>query len=335
MATSPAALARDLVTPFRWRQALNCAPAIALLLLGGLWLGQPLNAAIAAGAAFSVGFGAYRRVGQRTWLAMSIAAVAMSVSAFCGSLIGHHALAFALVSAALAAGVAWLALYEENIWWISLETVIAFLVAGHYAGSWELAAERLAAVAVGGFVQVLTVGFLREPSPAPPLTAAPVRPALLQAHALRAAVSVGLATLAAARLGLHNGYWAPMTALIVLKPGLRDTGVRGLYRLAGTVGGCAAASLFALAFPHTAYVLALAILGCAWLAYALQRANYAVFSAAVTATVVFFQAVGHVPEAVSAIYRVAATLTGGGVALAVAYLGRRPSLLRPTQRGAT
>jgi hypothetical protein len=325
----------DLVTPFRWRQAINCAPAIALLLIGGLVFDRPLDGAIAAGAAFSVGFGAYRRVRSRPWLAMSITAAAMSASAFAGSLLGLYPLPFAMVSAALAALVAWFALYEENVWWIALETVIAFFVAGHFAGGPDLAAERAIAVIIGGAVQVIVVGFLREPFPADAPPPAPVRPALFQAHALRAALSVGLATFAAMHLHLGNGYWAPMTALIVLKPGLRDTGVRGLFRLAGTVGGCVAASLFALAFPTTPLVLVAAILACAWMAYALQRANYAVFSAAVTATVVFFQAMGHVPEAVSAVHRVVATLTGGGVALAVAYLGRRPPMLRPTVRGAT
>jgi hypothetical protein len=322
----------EAATPFRWRQALNCAPAIAVLLGAGFLLGRPLEGAVAAGAALAVGFGAYRQVRGRRWLAMLCAAGAMTGAAFAGSLLGLFPLPFALASAGLAAVVAWFALYEENFWWIALETAIAFFVAGHFAGPVEIAAQRAGAVAVGGVVQLLLVGFLRERQgpPAPPH--APVRPALFQAHAVRAAVGIGLATLAASQLKLGNGYWAPMTALIVLKPGLRDTQVRGLFRLAGTVGGCAAASLFALAFPSTPAVLVAAVLVSAWLAYALQRANYALFSAAVTATVVFVLAIGHVPEAVTAVHRVMATLTGGGIALAVAYVGRRPPGFRPFAR---
>ncbi|OJU10696.1 MAG: hypothetical protein BGN86_00885 [Caulobacterales bacterium 68-7] len=323
---------RNAVAPFRWREALNCAPAIALLLIAGLVIGKPLEGAIAAGAAFSVGFGAYRRIRSKPWLAMSLTAAAMTAAAFLGSTIGQYPLPFTLCSATLAALVAWFALYEENIWWIALETAIAFFVAGYFAGPLDVALDRALAVAIGGTVQTLLVGFLREregPIPAQ----APVRPALFQAHAFRAAASVGIATWLALTFKLGNGYWAPMTALIVLKPGLRDTGVRGLFRVAGTVGGCAAASLFALAFPSTPAVLVVAILVCAWLAYALQRANYAVFSAAVSATVVFLLAL-HEPEAVGAVRRVIATLAGGGVALAVAYLGRRPPMLRPTPRGA-
>jgi uncharacterized membrane protein YccC len=332
MPTPFAAQLRSLVAPFRGRQALNCAPAIALLLVAGFIIHRPLEGAIAAGAAFSVGFGAYRRIRSKPWLAMLITAGAMTTTAFAGSLIGQYPLPFVLCSALLAAVVAWFALYEENIWWIALETVIAFFVAGHFAGPLDVALDRAAAVAIGGTVQTLLVGFLREPDD-PPDEQAPVRPALFQAHAFRAALSVGLATLIAAHFKLGNGYWAPMTALIVLKPGLRDTGVRGLFRVSGTVSGCLAASLLALALPASPAPLVIAILVCAWLAYALQRANYAVFSAAVSATVVFLLAL-HEPEAVSAVRRVIATLTGGGVALAVAYLGRRPPMLRPTPRGA-
>lgn len=324
----------EAASPFRWRQALNCAPAIALLLAAGFLLDRPMEGAVAAGAALAVGFGAYRRVRARSWLAMLIATGAMTASALAGSLLGLFPLPFAAASAALAAVVAWFALYEENFWWIALETAIALFVAGHFAGPPEIALQRAAAVATGGLVQLLLVGFLRERQGTLPPRHAPVRPALFQAHAVRAAVSVALATAAASHFKLGNGYWAPMTALIVLKPGLRDTQVRGLFRLAGTVGGCAAASLFALAFPSTPAVLVAAVLACAWLAYALQRANYALFSAAVTATVVFVLAIGHEPEAVTAAHRVAATLTGGGIALAVAYLGRRPAALRSFGRDA-
>jgi hypothetical protein len=57
--------------PFHWREAMLCARALPLLLYFGLANGQPLRGAIAAGAAFSVGFGAVRELGRRRWGAMA------------------------------------------------------------------------------------------------------------------------------------------------------------------------------------------------------------------------------------------------------------------------
>lgn len=217
---------------------------------------------------------------------------------------------------------------------MALQCAIAFFVAGYFAGPPDEAVLRAGVVAIGGASQILLAavlrGFLLE-DVALPATGQPTapRPPLLHSHALRAAISVALATLAADRLGLANGYWAPMTALLILKPGLRDTQTRGLARLASTAGGCAAASLFALIASDRAVLLIVAALATSWLAYALQKAHYALFTAAVTATVVFFLAIGHVSEIASAEHRIAATLIGGGIALAVAYLGRRRPLSWP------
>jgi len=324
---------RELAQPFRAREAAICAPAIALLLATGGALGRPVESAVAAAAAFSVGFGAHRGFRGTRWAAMVGAALGMTAAAFLGSLLGGWPLAFLLLSGAVGAVVAWLALHDENIWWMALQCAIAFFVAGYFAGPPDEAVLRAGIVAIGGAAQILLVavlrGFLFEGVALPAGQPAAPRPPLLHSHALRAAISVALATFVADRLGLANGYWAPMTALLILKPGLRDTQTRGFARLAGTAGGCAAASLFAIIALDRAFLLIVAALATSWLAYALQKAHYALFTAAVTATVVFFLALGHISEIASAEHRIAATLIGGGIALAVAYLGRRRPLSWP------
>jgi uncharacterized membrane protein YccC len=44
------------------------------------------------------------------------------------------------------------------------------------------------------------------------------------------------------RLGIQSGYWIPMTALLVQKPAVYDTLVRGLARVAGTIAGATVAT---------------------------------------------------------------------------------------------
>jgi uncharacterized membrane protein YccC len=120
-----------------------------------------------------------------------------------------------------------------------------------------------------------------------------------------------------------------MTALLVLKPGLSETQARGLQRLAGTVGGCLAAGAFAtLAASHLWAMLA-AIALTAGLAFALQKASYAVFTTAVTATVVLFLSIGRGAAIATAEHRLEATLLGGAIALAVARIAHRPRPAAP------
>jgi hypothetical protein len=177
--------------PFRAREAAVSAPAIALILAVGLALDRPIESAAAAGAAFSVGFGAYRGFAGTRWAAMVGAALGMTAAAFAGSLLGNSLTAFLIAAGAVGAVVAWLALHDENVWWIALQCAIAFFVSGAYAGSWHDAILRAAVVAIGGALQIASVVTLRAlVLDGPPLSpsAPPRRPTLLQSHAARAAI---------------------------------------------------------------------------------------------------------------------------------------------------
>ncbi len=59
---------------------------------------------------------------------------------------------------------------------------------------------------------------------------------------LRLAVTIGAATEIYRRLHYPSGYWIPMTALLVLKPGLTDTVSRAIARMIGTTAGAIAVS---------------------------------------------------------------------------------------------
>lgn len=322
---------RDHLRPFHWREAALCVPALPLIILAGYFLGYPVQAATAAGAAFAVGFGAARELRGRRWAAMLLATAGMVCAAFAGTLLGQESAAFVIVAAAAAAGCAALALYDEDVWWVVLQVVIIFFVAGYYHGGVAAAAERSIMVLVGGAIEIgCVVGLARlfPKSATPFLGTAMVQRAdrgTLVRHVVRAALCVGTSLFAIQQLGLANGYWAPMTALIVLKPRLRETSARGLARLGGTLGGCLAATGFAAAFHGESWVLLGGVTLAAGSAFALQKAHYAGLTASITATIVLLVSLGSGDALTNAEHRIAATLIGGVLALVIAVVvpGRR------------
>jgi uncharacterized membrane protein YccC len=135
------------------------------------------------------------------------------------------------------------------------------------------------------------------------------------------AIQAGAATLGAilvtSMAHLSNGYWAPMTSLLVIKPDLRQTVSRGFERALGTLAGAGIATLAAATLrPEVSMSAVLSVLFAA-AAYTVQRANYAAFTASVTAYVVFLLAMTGLPEPANALHRIVATLVGGAVALLV------------------
>jgi hypothetical protein len=319
--------ARSFLTdqPFYLREAALCAPAMPLLLLAGVATGRLPYAAVAAGAAFSVGFGAARDLRGRRWGAMIAATVGITLAAFIGCLAGQWLPILIALATLAAMAVAVMALIDEDLWWIVLQMVIALLVAGFFPGPPHAALMRAAAVFAGGAAQICVVVVLARLAPAaaqrlpakPPPDAP--RRSLHAAHALRAAVCVGASLWIAHQLALANGYWAPMTAMLVLKPGLTDTNTRGLARLTGTIIGGAAATLYALAVGYGWAWLIVGVGVAATAAFALQKAHYAILTSAITATIVLVLSLaeaGHALE--NAEHRLIATLIGGAMALIVA-----------------
>ncbi len=322
-------------SPFHYRMALVGVPAIPLIFLLGQLAHQPLRGAIAAGAAFSVGFGASRELMGWRWGAMAAAALGMALAGLCGTLAGWTFPLLALLSGILATVCAVLALRDEDWWWVALQVVIAFMVAGYFPGDVSAAAWRAGLVLAGGGLQLAAVALLARllfPGRVGRLSRGPVQPwperRIVLGHGLRVALSVIASLTLAAAIHLANDYWAPLTALVVLKPGLHETSGRGFLRSAGTIGGCLAATGLAVLADGRFGPLAAGVSLAIGLAYGLQKANYAVFTAAITLAVVLLVTLGQGGALANAEHRVYATVIGCLTAIAfAALLPHRP--LRP------
>lgn len=329
------------IQPFHWRLGLVGIPGVALVLVLGRLITDPLHAAIAAGAAFSVGFGLSRDLLGRRWGAMVAAMSGMAAAGALGTLAGSWLPILALSSAALAALCALFALVNEDLWWVTLQIVIAFMMAGYFPGELEAAGVRALAVIAGGTVEIATVAGIASLLPAPlhrlPLATGrrDFELSLATAHTIRAALAVLLSLSVAAEIGLTFDYWAPITALIVLKPGLHDTRVRGWSRLLGTAGGCLLASLWAGGFAMGHLGLTISAIVAIAFTYSVQKASYEIFSAAVTVTVVFLVSLGQGDALGNAEHRLLATIIGGLAALLVSapLPHRRPQTVEPDRLG--
>ncbi len=135
-------------------------------------------------------------------------------------------------------------------------------------------------------------------------------------HAVRTAITLGIAAWLAHVLPLSRGYWITLTAALVLKPDYTTTFSRGIARLGGTIAGALAAAALAVTFHPSAHLDAAFTLLFATLAFVVFAANYGLFSLAVTGYVVFLLAVAGQGDAEAVRDRLLATLLGGALASA-------------------
>ncbi len=311
--------------PFDWHHMAVCVPGMIACLLYGLITHDTISAAIGAGAAFSVGFGLRR---QRKFRSMAGAVALMTAATLVGSFTGSHFILFVLLAAAAAAGCACLALVDEDIWWVALQATIALLVASHYAGSPKAAWVRSSIVLGAGVAQMLLVLLIDRLIPRghpKPVANIPI-PATSRAMAiygLVSAVSVAGALLVAYGLRLDKAYWAPMTALIVLKPKFHLTRQRGWERLLGNLAGCSAAIVVTLVLPPVQWFDCVLLILSAGASYALLKARYAAFSLAVSFTAMMLLYTAHASAVQGAEQRLYATAIGGLVAMAVMWAASR------------
>jgi uncharacterized membrane protein YccC len=229
-----------------------------------------------------------------------------------------------------AAACGWFTVFGQGAWWISLQWAIALFIATAFAADLRGAAGRTALICAGGVLQitvVLSVRYLLGASTPPRVASwrSYVRlacrligksgPAVL--YGCQTGVSALLAIVASSLAQLPNGYWAPMTALLVIKPDLRQTLSRGLERALGTLAGAGVATLAAATLRPGVWLSVLLSLLFAAAAYTVQRASYATFTASLTAYIVFVLALNGLPERANAVHRIIATFVGAAVALAI------------------
>lgn len=139
-------------------------------------------------------------------------------------------------------------------------------------------------------------------------------------HAIRLAVVVPAADVLATTAGWPRGYWAAMTAAIVLRPDFASTFTRGLLRVAGTLIGLGlATALFHFLAPPTGWQEALLTLF-AFLLRCFGPANYGIFAVLLTALIVLLLAATGVSPAEVIVARGGSTVAGGALALLAYWL---------------
>jgi hypothetical protein len=316
---------------------------IALCLAIGIAFHHPAAGMIAAGGAVNTGFGQKHSIDESSLVPMILVAFGMAFSGFFGVLIGHGNLLLVLMAALWGFGYGMLTSRPEGYGWVGQQCVITFLVASAFPAPLEAAIDRGLLLFSGGALQLILSSallqmfgelrtrlfqlarYLREEETALRKallkTAASVRQQRLVnspiPYSLRLAATIGVSTEIYRRLHYPSGYWIPMTALLVLKPGITDTVSRVIARMLGTMCGAIAVS-FLLAHLHASpTVLAAGTVVFAWLAYGFLNVNYALFTMAVTSYIVFLLALNEMPGPLLAQRRTICTAIGAVIALAV------------------
>jgi len=334
---------------FNWqnqtfREDLILILPIAICLGLGLWLGHPAAGMIAAGGAVTVGFGRKQSIDESPLLPMLFVSMGMAFAAFLGVVIGHSNYFLVPTAALWGFGYGMLTTREEGYSWVGQQCVITFLVASAFPASVGAALDRALLILAGGIFQLLSSAILLRlfsqlhehlVSLARYIRAeqAALRAAMLLAtesvkqrrflnsalpYSLRLAVTLAVTTEIYRRLNFASGYWIPMTALLVLKPGITDTANRAIARLIGTLTGAIAVSFCLAHIPNPSpTVLASFTLLFAWLSYGTVNVNYALFSVCVTGYIVFLLSLANVPGLLIAQRRAVCTALGGSIALAV------------------
>ncbi|MFC9404937.1 FUSC family protein [[Kitasatospora] papulosa] len=137
-------------------------------------------------------------------------------------------------------------------------------------------------------------------------------------HAVRVSAVAAAGYLLGAVLPFGHGYWAPMTAVMVMRPEFTQTYSRSVARFMGTVVGVAVATGIVQAAHPNAELSALLAVVSAGLMYLLMRTGYAVGQVCVSAYVVFLLWMAGDDWSQTVPERVVLTLIGGILAM-VAY----------------
>jgi hypothetical protein len=317
----------------RFRPGLPCSLTLAVALLTGLAFGRPASGMVAAGGAMCVGFGAFQALGRSRITPMFWASIGMSVCTAIGSIVPHTLPGLLVNAACVGFGYGILTALGPGTAWIGLQCGIAALIATAYPTGLQLALARAVLVLAGGLLQMGMVIFFRRlhehfdvPVQEDPFVGFSPAARLLGEnftlkseafrYALKLAAALALAVVAAHFLALSNGYWVPMTALLVLRTDVRETFTRGLARVLGTFVGAGLATLLASQLRPDPWSLSALVVLFAWLCYSVVNVNYGVFSVCVTAYIAFLLSFAGLPEKEVALHRIANTTLGGMIALA-------------------
>ena len=160
---------------------------------------------------------------------------------------------------------------------------------------------------------------------------APLHDNALRAYALRLAVAVGAGSLLYRLVDLPHGYWVPLTTLAILQPSDHGTVLRSLQRVAGTLLA-AALIVGVLLATDNRWLLAACAAATAFLLYALDERGYFWLVVLLTPTVLLMISVIDFEGDTVALDRVADTVLGIVIGLAVGELAKAPARIRDARR---
>ncbi|MCW3051070.1 MAG: hypothetical protein JWN14_240 [Chthonomonadales bacterium] len=329
-------------TQFALVPAMRCVPGIAASLLLGLQFHNAGAGVMASAGALTVGFGSFYRFQWSRSAPMLLAILGISFSAFISALSEHSTLGFTIVACCWAYFCGLLQTLGKGIWWVSLQCVIFALIASSFPVGFADTATRTLMVFGGGLLQALLIMlFWRLERPLPPTFIGPldiipfsvgaVRDSVrafwshLRANlspktpvgrtALQLAVAVALGAALSRLLNLPNGYWVPMTAILVMNTDWRQTVTNGLGRICGTLVGAGLATPLAATLRPDPSTLIMLVVLFSFLCFLFLRVNYAVYAIFVTAFVVFQLASVGLPTTALVPARILNTALGGALAL--------------------
>jgi uncharacterized membrane protein YccC len=147
-------------------------------------------------------------------------------------------------------------------------------------------------------------------------------------HALRLALTAGVAETLVRVTGLYEGRWVVLTVFLVLKPDYTSTVSRGVHRALGTAAGAAFGAVITILLHGTPVGIALAGGIAVAAAYAVFQVDYLVYSFFLTVFIVLLLHLVGLNAETTATARLADTAIGAALAL-VAYV------LWPTWHGRT
>ena len=326
------------------RSPLRCLPAIALVLAVGIATGYTRASVAMAAGAYSVGFGSFHQIRGSRVLPMLLAAFGMGMASWAGTLAGLSAAASAYMAGVAAFVYAWISQYDPEASWVALQAAIWLVISTGYPERGLQSLVRGSLVLAGGLLQTAVIVLWWRLEKAIALEAVDCRfraatPAAAQPASddlprwlfpLRAGLTLAAAAALYKWLSKQNGYWLPMTALIVVRREFHDAMQRGLARVAGTITGAAVASLIVYIAPSSPWIRAAGVVLFAWGCYALFWVSYAHFAMCLTSYLAFlFSFAGLESEGVI-VRRVVFTAMGGALVFLMHWIAER--IVRRRQR---
>jgi hypothetical protein len=325
---------------------LLCMPAIAVPLVVGIVDKDLKTAVLAAAGAFSVGLGSFHQLGNSRFASMLFAALGMFVSSWVGTVAGLSGVAMIVATAAAAYVYGIVSLKSPGESWVALTCAIWLVISTGYPATGLQTVSRGLLVLTGGLLQIIflfalwkvagsvgpahSISDIAEPMPRYFLTA--LRPGTPQRlFAIRATVTLIGAAAIAQWTSWPNGYWIPMTALIVIRPDIQETTIKGLARVLGTMVGAGLATLITKIASPTPFVSELLVIVFAYACYCLLWVNYAVFAMSLTSYVVFLLSLAGLDQKSVILHRLTFTILGG----VVSFIGHAVFRRRAELTGAT